>query len=122
MESSRGLFRITAGSGLESLDFTKAVDKPSVLLENYLRDSSMIDRLSRVTTAEAIRVLERLGFFLARQSGEHKIYKGREESNDSASQSAGEHSMGCKPAGRAIQRVNLRGGRAWVSTSDRCMS
>ena len=35
----------------------------------------MTDRLPRVTAAEAIRVLEKVGFSLARQSGSHKIYK-----------------------------------------------
>ena len=32
-------------------------------------------RLPRVTAAEVIRVLEKVGFSLARQSGSHKIYK-----------------------------------------------
>ena len=32
-------------------------------------------RLPRVTTHEIIRVLERKGFVLARQSGSHKIFK-----------------------------------------------
>jgi predicted RNA binding protein YcfA (HicA-like mRNA interferase family) len=32
-------------------------------------------RFPRVTAAEIIRVLERSGFTLARQSGSHKIYK-----------------------------------------------
>jgi predicted RNA binding protein YcfA (HicA-like mRNA interferase family) len=32
-------------------------------------------RLPRVTAAEVIRVLERGGFALARESGSHKIYK-----------------------------------------------
>lgn len=35
----------------------------------------MTDKLPRVTAAETIRVLEKVGFFLARQSGSHKIYK-----------------------------------------------
>ena len=35
----------------------------------------MSERLPRVTAAEMIRALERGGFFLARQSGSHKIYK-----------------------------------------------
>ncbi len=35
----------------------------------------MTDKLPRVTAAEAIRVLEKVGFFMARQSGSHKIYK-----------------------------------------------
>jgi len=34
--------------------------------------------LPRVTAAQAIRVLEKLGFGLARQSGSHKIYKNAE--------------------------------------------
>jgi len=38
----------------------------------------MSRRLSRVTAVEVIKVLERVGFFLARQSGSHKIYKNRE--------------------------------------------
>jgi predicted RNA binding protein YcfA (HicA-like mRNA interferase family) len=32
-------------------------------------------RLPRVTAAEVIRVVEKMGFGLARQSGAHKIYK-----------------------------------------------
>jgi len=32
-------------------------------------------RLPRVTADEVIRVLEKVGFALARQSGSHKIYK-----------------------------------------------
>lgn len=35
----------------------------------------MTDKLPRVSAAEAARVLEKAGFFLARQSGSHRIYK-----------------------------------------------
>lgn len=35
----------------------------------------MTEKLPRVTSAEAIKTLEKAGFFLARQSGSHKIYK-----------------------------------------------
>ncbi|MGQ9554796.1 MAG: type II toxin-antitoxin system HicA family toxin [Anaerolineae bacterium] len=35
----------------------------------------MSPRLPRTRATEAIRVLEKLGFSLARQSGSHKIYK-----------------------------------------------
>lgn len=35
----------------------------------------MSQRLSRVTADEIIRVLEKVGFALSRQSGSHKIYK-----------------------------------------------
>ncbi len=38
----------------------------------------MSDRLPRVTAADAIRALERAGFFFSRQTGSHKIYKNRE--------------------------------------------
>jgi len=38
----------------------------------------MSDKLPRITAAEVIRALEKAGFFLARQSGKHKIYKNRE--------------------------------------------
>lgn len=38
----------------------------------------MTKRLPRITAAVAIRALERAGFFLARQSGSHKIYKNQE--------------------------------------------
>jgi predicted RNA binding protein YcfA (HicA-like mRNA interferase family) len=38
----------------------------------------MTEKLPRITAADAIRVLERLGFFLSRQSGSHKIYKNKE--------------------------------------------
>jgi len=34
----------------------------------------MTDKLPRVTADEAIRSLERAGFFLARQSGSHKKF------------------------------------------------
>jgi predicted RNA binding protein YcfA (HicA-like mRNA interferase family) len=37
----------------------------------------MMEKLPRVTAAETIKVLERAGFFLVRQSGSHKIYKTR---------------------------------------------
>ncbi|HMR66025.1 MAG TPA: type II toxin-antitoxin system HicA family toxin [Anaerolineae bacterium] len=35
----------------------------------------MSQRLPRVTAAEVIRVLEKRGFTLVRQSGSHRIYK-----------------------------------------------
>ena len=35
----------------------------------------MNPRLPRVTAIQVIRILEKLGFVLARQSGSHKIYK-----------------------------------------------
>ncbi|MGH7889802.1 MAG: type II toxin-antitoxin system HicA family toxin [Thermodesulfobacteriota bacterium] len=35
----------------------------------------MTERLPRITSAEAIKALEKAGFFLSRQSGSHKIYK-----------------------------------------------
>jgi predicted RNA binding protein YcfA (HicA-like mRNA interferase family) len=35
----------------------------------------MSEKLPRITAAEAIRVLEKSGFFLSRQSGSHKIFK-----------------------------------------------
>ena len=35
----------------------------------------MNPRLPRVTAKQVIRVLEKIGFGLARQSGSHKIYK-----------------------------------------------
>ncbi len=38
----------------------------------------MTQKLPRITAGEAIRVLEKAGFFLARQSGSHKIYKNTE--------------------------------------------
>ncbi|NJL89897.1 MAG: type II toxin-antitoxin system HicA family toxin [Coleofasciculaceae cyanobacterium SM2_1_6] len=38
----------------------------------------MSNRLPRVTAKEMIRVLEKIGFILARQSGSHKIYKNAE--------------------------------------------
>jgi hypothetical protein len=39
----------------------------------------MMEKLPRVTAGEAVRVLERAGFLLARQSGSHKIYKKYED-------------------------------------------
>ena len=38
----------------------------------------MSDKLPRVTAREVIKVLEKLGFRLVRQSGSHKIYKNDE--------------------------------------------
>ena len=38
----------------------------------------MTDKLPRVSAADAVRVLEKVGFFLARQSGSHRIYKNAE--------------------------------------------
>ena len=38
----------------------------------------MMEKLPRVTAAEAVKVLERTGFLLVRQSGSHKIYKNKE--------------------------------------------
>ena len=38
----------------------------------------MTAKLPRVTAAEVIRILEKIGFFLARQSGKHKIYKNKD--------------------------------------------
>jgi len=35
----------------------------------------MTERLPRVTANEVIRVLQNISFFLARQSGSHKIFK-----------------------------------------------
>ena len=35
----------------------------------------MSEKLPRLTPQKAIRVIEKLGFVLARQSGSHKIYK-----------------------------------------------
>jgi len=38
----------------------------------------MTDKLPRVSSADAVRVLEKAGFYLVRQSGSHKIYKNAE--------------------------------------------
>ena len=38
----------------------------------------MTDKLPRVSASEAIRALEKAGFFLARQSGSQRIYKNAE--------------------------------------------
>jgi predicted RNA binding protein YcfA (HicA-like mRNA interferase family) len=38
----------------------------------------MTNKLPRVNASEAVRVLERAGYFLARQSGSHRIYKNAE--------------------------------------------
>jgi len=38
----------------------------------------MSDRLPRVTAGVVIKVLERVGFSLVRQSGSHRIYKNQE--------------------------------------------
>lgn len=38
----------------------------------------MSEKLPRVTSADAIRVLERVGFSFKRQTGSHKIFKNKE--------------------------------------------
>jgi predicted RNA binding protein YcfA (HicA-like mRNA interferase family) len=38
----------------------------------------MSEKLPRVTASDAIRALERAGFFFSRQSGSHNIYKNKE--------------------------------------------
>ncbi|MBF0567988.1 MAG: type II toxin-antitoxin system HicA family toxin [Nitrospirae bacterium] len=38
----------------------------------------MSEKLPRVTAADTIKVLERVGFIFSRQSGSHKIYKNKE--------------------------------------------
>lgn len=38
----------------------------------------MKEKLPRITASDVIKVLEKAGFFLARQSGSHKIYKNKE--------------------------------------------
>lgn len=38
----------------------------------------MTDRLPRVSAADAVRVPEKAGFYLVRQSGSHKIFKNAE--------------------------------------------
>jgi predicted RNA binding protein YcfA (HicA-like mRNA interferase family) len=37
----------------------------------------MSEKLPRVTAADAIKVLEKVGFSFSRQSGSHKIYKNK---------------------------------------------
>jgi predicted RNA binding protein YcfA (HicA-like mRNA interferase family) len=37
----------------------------------------MSEKLPRITAADAIKVLESIGFSFSRQSGSHKIYKNR---------------------------------------------
>lgn len=37
----------------------------------------MSERLPRLTAGQAVKVVEKLGFILVRQSGSHKIYKNR---------------------------------------------
>lgn len=49
----------------------------------------MSERLPRVTAAEIIRVLEGNGFFLARQSGSHRIYKNQEDKRVTVAYHAG---------------------------------
>ncbi len=38
----------------------------------------MSEKLPRVNASEVIKVLEKIGFSLSRQSGSHKIYKNKE--------------------------------------------
>jgi predicted RNA binding protein YcfA (HicA-like mRNA interferase family) len=38
----------------------------------------MSEKLPRITAAQMIKVLEKSGFYLVRQSGSHKIYKNKE--------------------------------------------
>jgi predicted RNA binding protein YcfA (HicA-like mRNA interferase family) len=49
----------------------------------------MSERLPRVAAAEVVKVLERKGFLLARQSGSHKIYKSQEGKRVTVSYLAG---------------------------------
>ncbi len=37
----------------------------------------MNEKLPRITAADAIKVLERIGFSFSRQSGSHKIYRNK---------------------------------------------
>jgi len=37
----------------------------------------MMERLPRITAVGVIKVLKRAGFFLARQSGSHKVFKNK---------------------------------------------
>ena len=38
----------------------------------------MSEKLPRVTATQVIKVLEKIGFYLSRQSGSHKVYKNAE--------------------------------------------
>jgi predicted RNA binding protein YcfA (HicA-like mRNA interferase family) len=38
----------------------------------------MSNKLPRISAFEIIKVLEKIGFFLSRQSGSHKIYKNKD--------------------------------------------
>jgi len=38
----------------------------------------MSEKIPRITARKAIKVLEKMGFVLVRQSGSHKIYKNKE--------------------------------------------
>jgi predicted RNA binding protein YcfA (HicA-like mRNA interferase family) len=49
----------------------------------------MTEKPPRITAAEAIKALEKAGFFLARQSGGHKIYKNKEGKRVTISYHAG---------------------------------
>ena len=49
----------------------------------------MTEKLPRITAAEVIKALEKAGFFLARQSGSHKIYKNNEGKRVTISYHAG---------------------------------
>jgi predicted RNA binding protein YcfA (HicA-like mRNA interferase family) len=42
----------------------------------------MTERLPRITAKDVLKVLERTGFSLARQSGSHMIYKNEEGRRD----------------------------------------
>lgn len=49
----------------------------------------MKEKLPRVTSSDVVKVLEKAGFFLARQSGSHKIYKNKEGKRVTVSYHAG---------------------------------
>ena len=49
----------------------------------------MKEKLPRITASDVIKVLEKAGFFLARQSGSHKIYKNKEGKRVTVSYHAG---------------------------------
>jgi predicted RNA binding protein YcfA (HicA-like mRNA interferase family) len=62
-------------------------------------------RLARITAEEVIKVLERAGFSLVRQSGSHKIYKNAKGKRVAVPYHAGRESAWPYGDGRAAEKI-----------------
>ena len=73
-----------------------------------------MERLPRITAVEVIKAIKRAGFFLARQSGSHKIFKNRagkrvtvpyHSGKDYPSQDSPLYINGCRSFSGKVQRI-----------------